>query len=137
MRVQEALESAQSKLSYKMNSTIFAHLRDKVAARRPVAGLGARHDDRRLYVALPGNGTVDAKLDVPSVAIVGAWQKAAAGSAVGWWSMRSASLCCWMIAAGARTLLVCNIPRPPSHLPWPAPSMSNLPPHCACCCCSL
>lgn len=86
MCMQEALESAQSKLSSKMNSTISAHLRDKVAARRPVAGLGARHDDRRLYVALPGNGTVDAKLDVPSVALVGAWRTAAAGSTVAWWS---------------------------------------------------
>lgn len=70
---QEALESAKDKLSTKLNNTIGAHLRDKVAARRPVAGLGARQDDRRLYIALPGSGSVDAKLDVPSVAIIGGW----------------------------------------------------------------
>lgn len=38
-----------------------------------MAGLGARQDDRRLFVALPGSGSVDAKLDVPSVALVGRW----------------------------------------------------------------
>ena len=70
--MQEAVESAQEKLSTKkLNETTTARLLDKVARQRPVAGLGARQDDRRLYLALPGSGSVDAKLDVPTVAVIG------------------------------------------------------------------
>lgn len=45
---------------------------DKLARGRPIAGLGRPSDAGRLFLALPGAGAIDAKLDVPATALIGA-----------------------------------------------------------------
>lgn len=66
--MQEVAERAAARL----NATLSKALADKVGARRAIAGLGRRADERRLFLALPGSAALDAKLDVPTVALLGA-----------------------------------------------------------------
>lgn len=56
---------------HRLGHTSARQLEDKVAMRRPVAGLGRRTTPHRIFVFLPGSGSVDAKLDVPTTAIIG------------------------------------------------------------------
>jgi hypothetical protein len=67
---QEALERVANKTSQAAR----ASLEQTVAQRRPVAGLGRRSHGQRLFVSLPGSGAVDAKLDVPTLALIGGWR---------------------------------------------------------------
>ncbi|KAL4451678.1 hypothetical protein ABPG75_007340 [Micractinium tetrahymenae] len=53
-----------------MNETSRSALFDKVAKRRPVAGLGRPSSPGRLFLALPGAGAIDSKVDVPSSALI-------------------------------------------------------------------
>lgn len=59
-----------------------AALENKVAKRRPVAGLGRPGHTGRLFLALPGAGAVDSKVDVPTVALVG--EQVLSGWVDGW-----------------------------------------------------
>ncbi|KAL4424177.1 hypothetical protein ABPG75_001478 [Micractinium tetrahymenae] len=45
-------------------------LLEKLARRRPVAGLGRPTNSSRLFLALPGSGAIDSKIDVPATALI-------------------------------------------------------------------
>ena len=51
----------------------------QVAKQRPMAGLGRPSHEDRIFVALPGLGSVDSKIDVPAVALVGGWKGGGGG----------------------------------------------------------
>ncbi|PSC75766.1 remodeling and spacing factor 1-like [Micractinium conductrix] len=54
----------------KWNNKTKSAVQEKVAKQRPMAGLGRPSHEDRIFVALPGLGSVDSKIDVPAVALV-------------------------------------------------------------------